>query len=293
MNGQCRGLAWVLYIGSVLLCLAGPLPVVAQQHNDTVVVSPEETKVIIDSIIAHAKFDSVIAHAKGEQDQDSVTNSSVDSESMEHARVRVDSVVLRSIPDSVMTRWKMDKDFAYANDPAYWRKELPVDRRPNGFLRWLANVLGSNAFKYFIFSLLVAILLYAIIRIIAENNLRLFYRRPVKTVAGPQEVASPLEEDLEQRLQQALAAKDHRMAVRYLFLKTLRLLNERELIKYHIQATNREYVRQLSGSALGDPFRFLTGAYEKVWYGEFSLSDGQFEKLYPYFQDFYKMTGQS
>ena len=83
------------------------------------------------------------------------------------------------------------------------------------------------------------------------------------------------------------------MAVRYLFLKTLRLLNERELIKYHIQATNREYVRQLSGSALGDPFRFLTGAYEKVWYGEFSLSEGQFEKLYPYFTDFYKMTGES
>jgi len=293
MNGQCRGLAWILYIGSALVCLAGPLTVVAQQHNDTVVVSPEETKVVIDSFIAHTKFDSVMAREKRESDQDSVTSSSVDSVSMERARVRVDSVVLRSIPDSVMTRWKMDKDFAYANDPAYWRKELPVDRRPNGFLRWLANVLGSNAFKYFIFSLLVAILLYAIIRIIAENNLRLFYRRPAKTAAGPQEVASPLEEDLEQQLQMALAAKDHRMAVRYLFLKTLRLLNDRGLIRYHIQATNREYVRQLSGSALGDPFRFLTGAYEKVWYGEFSLSDGQFEKLYPYFQDFYKMTGPS
>ena len=118
-------------------------------------------------------------------------------------------------------------------------------------------------------------------------------RSPAKAIAAPEEVASPLEEDLDQELQKALAAKDHRLSVRYLYLKTLRLLNGRELIKYHIQATNREYVRQLSGSALGDPFRFLTGAYERVWYGEFSLNDGQFEKLYPYFLNFNKSIGQS
>jgi len=270
MNGSRRGLAQVIGIGSVVLCLAGWLPAAAQQHNDTIVVSPEETKTLIDSVVVHTPKNPV--------DNDTVTGSSVGSESLEHVRARVDSVVLRSVPDSVIAGWKKDKDFAYANDPAYWRKEVP-EIHSNGFL------------LYFVYFLLGAILLFAIIRIVAEN--RLFYRSPAKAIAVPEETVSPLEEDLDQQLQKALAAKDHRMSVRYLYLKALRLLSERELIRYHIQATNREYVRQLSGSALGDPFRFLTGAYERVWYGEFSLSDGQFEKLYPYFQNFYKSIGQS
>jgi len=83
------------------------------------------------------------------------------------------------------------------------------------------------------------------------------------------------------------------MAVRWLYLKALRLLNEQALIKYHIQATNRDYMQQLSGVALGGPFRWLTVTYERVWYGEFPVSDAQFDTLYPYFQDFYKSIGQS
>jgi Domain of unknown function (DUF4129) len=283
MNRRRRVVAWVLWLGTVLSGLAGPLSVVAQQHNDTVVVSPEETKGLIDSIVAHTDTTNV----------DTVTGSSVDSGSLEHNNVRADSVVFRSIPDSVTAGWKKDRDFAYANDPAYWKKEAPDDRRQHSFVRFLDGALVSRGFKYFIFSLLAAILLYAIIRIIAENNLRLFYRPSGKIAAGPGEDTSPLEEDLDLRLQQALTAKDHRTAIRTLYLKALRMLNEREIIKYHLQATNREYVQQLSGSEFGEPFRFLTGVYEKVWYGEFAVSDGQFEKLYPYFQDFYKSIGQS
>lgn len=198
--------------------------------------------------------------------------------SLESARVRSDSIVLRTGSDSVIAGWKKNRDFAYANDPAYWKKEAPVQYSP-------------RLLRYILYFLVAAIILYAIIRIIAENGL--FYRSPAKVGMAPEEAASPLEEDLDQQLQKALAAKDHRLAIRYLYLITLRRLNERELIRYHMQATNREYVRQLSGSALNEPFRFITGVYERVWYGEFVLSDSHFEKLHPYFQDFYKSIGLS
>lgn len=269
MNGSRRDLARLIVMSSVVLCFAGLLPAAAQQHNDTIVVSPEETKALIDSVVAHVP--------KNLADNDTVGGSRSGSGSLEHVRASADSIVFRSVPDSVIAGWKKDKDFAYANDPAYWRKKAP-------------EIHSNGLFLYFVYFLLGAILLYAIIRIVAEN--RLFYRTPAKAIAAPEETVSPLEEDLDLQLQKALAAKDHRMSVRFLYLKVLRLLSERELIKFHIQTTNREYVRQLGGTALGDPFRFLTGAYERVWYGEFSLSDGQFERLYPYFQDFNKSIGQ-
>lgn len=259
------------------------LPAVAQHSRgkagDTVVVSSKEVSDMMDSLNRQINAD---------KDSGAL---SVDSASLSPATTKADSVVLRSIPDSVIDNWKKDKDFAYANDPYYWKEDEPAKYQPSPFWRWVAKVLGSEGFKYFIYLLLGGVLLYAIIRIIAENNLRMFYRPPGKKPVAREDETSPLEEDLDRQLQLALDSGDHRMAVRYLYLKTLRLLNDRELIRYHIQATNREYVGQLSGSAFGDPFRFLTGAYDRVWYGEFALGDGQFNRLHQYFQDFYKSIG--
>jgi hypothetical protein len=197
-----------------------------------------------------------------------------------------DSMVLRSIPDSVIGAAQKDEAFAYANDPAYWRQQRR-DTGPN----WLATLLFSRGFEIFLLCLLGAILLYAIIRIIAENNLQFFYRSPRRQPsAASAEVPDLLEDDLEGKLQHFLQTKEYRQAVRYLYLKSLRLLNERGLIRYqnHQPVTNWEYWQQLNGKPQSAPFRDLTVAYEKVWYGEFPVGDSQFERLHRYFEDFYK-----
>ena len=74
--------------------------------------------------------------------------------------------------------------------------------------------------------------------------------------------------------------------MRYLYLKTLRMLETRQLIRWHIQATDEEYARQMDTTPQGESFRRVMGAYERVWYGKFSLSDQQFARLFQYFQDF-------
>jgi hypothetical protein len=82
--------------------------------------------------------------------------------------------------------------------------------------------------------------------------------------------------------------QDYRQATRYLYLISLSLLNEKGLIRWHPEATNHEYILQLRGSAWESPFRYLTGLYEKVWYGEFPLGETQFSRLRVYFDNFYK-----
>jgi Domain of unknown function (DUF4129) len=287
MTLHCRGHIYFCFTAWswVSLLFLMPLAVSAQQKNDTVVVSGPKPDTIVS---IGASNDTGMATSGQYSGSDTLTGAAGDSALLEQSGTKAGPALMRNVPDSVVNEWKKEKDFAYANDPAYWRREQPAENHSNRFLRWLAKVLASQGFKYFILALLAAILLFAIIRIISENNLRLFYRPPKKGVQGAEEVVSPLEVDPDIQLEHALASRDHRLAVRWLYLKTLRLLNDRALIKYTFQSTNREYAQQLSGSLLGGPFRFLTGAYEKVWYGEFSLSDGQFEKLYPYFQEFYK-----
>jgi hypothetical protein len=193
---------------------------------------------------------------------------------------------LRTVPDSTVDAYKKNPHFAYANDPAYWRHDR---EEPNKFTLWLLRVLTSAAFRWFILIALAGLLLWVIIRVVSENNLHVFYRRRVRKTGGDGEAGEELvEEDLEERLQHYLALGDHRQAVRYLYLRSLRGLNERGLIRQTPQATNHEYLRQLGGTEQERPFRFLTTAYEKVWYGEFALGETQFQRLYQHFVDFDK-----
>jgi hypothetical protein len=193
---------------------------------------------------------------------------------------------LRTVPDSVIDAYKKDRHFAYANDPAYWRHRR---EDPNKLAEWLWSILTSAAFRYTILIALGGLLLFVIIRVMSENNLRVFYRRRVRKTGGDGSAdEAPVEEDLDERLQYYLAGNDYRQAVRYLYLRTLRGLHHKGLIKQTLQSTNHEYLRQLSGTAQERPFTFLTTACEKVWYGEFTLGEAQFQRLYQHFVDFDK-----
>lgn len=224
--------------------------------------------------------------AQDDHTPDSTSSTTTDSVN------RPTPVTLRTIPDSTIHRFKKDDNFAYANDPAYWQKEddrsNSEGRRANWFLRTLAAILQSKGFKYFIFILLTAILGFALYKIMAENNWRIFQKSSPKSRTGGEENAEITEEDLEANLRKALLDKDFRMSVRYLFLKSLHLLNDHGMIRLRMQATNKEYIDQMKEHPQAGSFLFLENAYDHVWYGGFLLSEPQFEWLHQYFQDFYK-----
>ena len=188
---------------------------------------------------------------------------------------------LRSIPDTAIRNWKSSHDFDYANDPSLWKK--PIEEE--GLLE---RVFDSTAFRWGIYILLGGVLLFALYKIISENNLRFFYRKPTRLKTTPLEEAELPEEDLDQLLKAAVERREYRMATRYLYLKTLRHLSGLELIQWHSQATDEEYIRQMNATPQGERFRWLTSAYERVWYGKFPLDEHQFSRLSQYFQDFYK-----
>jgi len=191
---------------------------------------------------------------------------------------------LRSIPDSTIRNLKKQRDFAYANDSSYWKRAVKdTGSSDEGLFR----LLDSKGFLYFIYIFFGSALVYALYKIISDNNLRFFYRKPAKLGEGPLAEAELPEEDLDQLLKKAMDQGDHRLATRYLYLKTLRMLEAREMIRWHIRTTDEEYARQMDARPEGENFRWVMGVYERVWYGKFSLSDQQFARLVQYFQDFH------
>ncbi len=189
-----------------------------------------------------------------------------------------DSVQFRAVPDSVVKRMKLDKDFAYANNPAYWTKEESENRNDLWFriVRWFGNNVWVTRFLYVF---LGGIVLFAIYIIAIRNRLFIFYSSPGKMKAEVEEESDSNGQGLDEKIETAVEAGNYRLALRYMYLKTLKTADEKGLIKFMIQKTNNEYVSELRGQSIAREFGFLTSAYEWAWYGGLEIRAEQFNAI--------------
>jgi hypothetical protein len=213
---------------------------------------------------------------------------SVDTSLVENKNVVADPITLRIIPDSVVRGYKKDKIFEYANDPEYWKTE-PV--KENGFLENFIKFLFSKGVRYFVYLLIALALLFTLYKIIVDNKIYLFYRSPKKNQEAGETALELQQEDFDARINEAMSLKDYRLAIRWMYLKTLQLLDRNGLIQFHPQTTNYEYLLQLKNHSLNKDFSLLTHAYDYVWYGQFEVNQAQADTLKTNFDHFYKAMG--
>lgn len=98
-------------------------------------------------------------------------------------------------------------------------------------------------------------------------------------------------QDLNKLISDAIKSEDYRLAVRYYYLKSLKLLEQKELIKWEDQKTNYEYLKELKDSRFKPSFEKFTFWYDYVWYGDFSIDSIEFESISKSFNQFYKDLG--
>ncbi|RYF99313.1 MAG: DUF4129 domain-containing protein [Chitinophagaceae bacterium] len=197
-----------------------------------------------------------------------------------------DTLAFREVSPSAVAALKKKKEFEYANDPAYWQEEKA--EYSESFLDKFFRFFQNKAVRNFLFVLLILFVVYVIVRLVISNNLLVFNRRSAKRSAS-ELIDSDTQlnaESIDDRLRKALADKDQRGAVRYLYLKTLQLLDRKGWIVYHPETTNHAYRSQVNRFAKGREFEFLCSVYEYVWYGEFEMNEQQFDKVLHNFTHF-------
>ncbi|GEM_PF-6268655 len=91
--------------------------------------------------------------------------------------------------------------------------------------------------------------------------------------------------DLDMKLNQAIDDKDYRAAIRYYYIKLLKELDFRHLIKWEAGKTNHDYQRELRKDRLFESFTGLSGIFEYSWYGNFELDESGFIKWESAFLD--------
>jgi hypothetical protein len=199
------------------------------------------------------------------------------------AQVPIDSV-RRPARQPDAARWqslRTDRDFQYGTETAptvsLW--DQLVAQFWDWLRHWLLGPENATTREWLTGVVVVAILAFAAYKIWQMDRLNPFIR-PQPTAPLDYDVTT---EDIhaisfEEELTRALDNQNYRLAVRLLYLQTLKRLADRTLIRWQVDKTNRAYVQELDGGLAG-PFERLTARFEYVWYGHFAPDEPQFQAL--------------
>jgi hypothetical protein len=196
--------------------------------------------------------------------------------------------------------WKENKRYAWINnlDSLLKDKQKKEDEEMKANIntgRNLSNgisafdrILGSGILKIILWIIAGCVILFIIQNLFLSNGIFSSGGKKAKNVVVEQEeVDNNMESDFESLQRKAYAAGDLRMAMRYLFLKTLQKLNDRELIRFAVDKTNTAYARELP-AAKRNEFASLALYYEYIWYGNIAVQKQTFDGIENKFNEFLK-----
>src|SRR5450631_434165 len=132
----------------------------SQSAADTVVTTIDSSSTTTDSATT-----SVDVHATVAVNEDSLNQPVIDNRYL-------NNYTLRQVPQREVNKYLADPDYAYANDPEYW-KEDPVQNEPGP--SW--NFLNKKAVQWILFLGMLSLILFGVYQMAKENNFKWLARR--------------------------------------------------------------------------------------------------------------------
>jgi hypothetical protein len=167
------------------------------------------------------------------------------------------------------------------------------------FWGWVASIFekifgssraGQNSalvFKYVILGLAAVALVYIIFKLLGIDAPLIFKRKP-KSIPLPyaESVENIHEISFDQAIEDALANKNYRLAVRLLYLRCLKELSDGGLINWRTEKTNTAYINELNNDVLRRQFTMVTRQFEYIWYGNFPVDGQSYQQINNIFLEF-------
>jgi hypothetical protein len=176
----------------------------------------------------------------------------------------------RNVPDRIIKEMQADDAFWYANSniekkkPPKEGKEIYV---PLGQRKWFQTLLWL---------IIIGGFAAALMWYLAGSNIGLFRKRNISTSAGGEMDAiseNIFEINYQKEIDKAAAQGNYRLAIRLMFLRTLKEMSEKNIIQYKQDRTNFDYLLQLQPTGYYNNFFRITRDYEYSWYGQFGVNE--------------------
>ncbi len=194
----------------------------------------------------------------------------------------------RSFDASAIRSLKQQKAFQYKNlqesSPSLW------DRFWTWFWWKVDQILSTPGGKNTMWTLFVifgaSMIVFFVMKVTGMNKAGLFGRSSrgaITYTASPDDIyAIPFD----QAIQEAVASGNYRLAVRLLYLQTLKKLADEGFIEWQLNKTNTDYVSEVSKYKWKPVFEKLTQSFEYTWYGEVTIAVEHYQALQQQFQQF-------
>ena len=162
---------------------------------------------------------------------------------------------------------------------------------------WFTNLLSkifSGVARSGIPGIIVLIVIVLLVCLIVLKLLGLDYR----TILGKKGLDTPAidiytenvhEMDFDSLIANAMKNKDYRLVVRFLYLKNLKILSDKDIIEWKTNKTNYSYQHEIKNAVIRSKFLEATLIFDYIWYGEFVLDESKFSDIYNRLTDFTKM----
>lgn len=177
-------------------------------------------------------------------------------------------------------------EFTYEIKP---KAKSQLERLLEAIRRFLDNLFsygdsatGTNGFTIFMRILAVLIfgfVVYMIVRALLNKEGMWIFSRSRKNI-GVQNINEENihQMDFKQLTEDTKKSGDYKLAVRYYYLWLLKKLSNNDIIDWHWDKTNRDYLYEIKNSTLKKDFEYLSYVYDYSWYGDFPLDEAAFVK---------------
>ncbi len=203
----------------------------------------------------------------------------------EVVEIAIDSsaITIQGFHDDLSERYTGD-EFVY--DKAEGEAENLLARALNWIFKGLQSIFGidvnphvAKMVENIIYILLICFAVYILVRILAGKDAVSFFGKK-NTVVAPINISEEHIEsiDLDELISNALAERNFRLAIRYMYLKALQELTIKNVIDYHFEKTNTDYYREIADVTIKQYYNKISYLYDYIWYGEFDLDETGYEK---------------
>lgn len=191
--------------------------------------------------------------------------------------------------DSVK-KWRNQKEYRYVRYlDSLLRKNQQQLAKPPAISKpgFLDKILSSGILQLFLWTVAIGVIGYILYQLFLSKGF--FLKRKHMPVVSEKltEDEKFLSTDFDGLVRESCKQGNYRAAIRYLFLKTLQELSDKQLISFTIDKTNSKYVAELSPQKQ-PAFATLVLTYEYAWYGNLNIDKSHFTEIETRFTEFLK-----
>lgn len=197
-------------------------------------------------------------------------------------------VALRQFSTTSLDKIKKDPNFQYER-----LKEPPVslwDRFWSWFWYKVYQIMSTRSGRttFWSVSILIgiAVIVFVVLKVMKMNRAGLFGRAVTQGLVYQTETEDIHSIPFADAIAQAINQQNYRLAIRLMYLQTLKQLTDKGFINWQINKTNYEYLRELQQHPQQQMFRELTYHFEYAWYGDLPVNQQAFQGIQNVFNQF-------